>query len=251
MSDLIYLDHNATTPTDPRVMEEMLPYFNREFGNPSSIYKLANRADRVKEESREKVASLLNSNPSEVVFTSCGTESDNFALKGVAFANRDRGNHIITSKIEHHAVLNTCKWLENQGFEVTYINVDEDGIVDIDELRDAIRDKTILISVMHANNEVGTIQPIGEIASFAREKGIYFHTDAVQTVGKLPMDVENLGMDLLSLSGHKVYGPKGVGALYIRKGTRIEPLLDGGHHEKKTKSRNRECSRYCGHGKGS
>lgn len=231
MDKLIYLDHNATTPVDERVIKAMLPYFGKKYGNPSSIYKLANESDKAKEEAREKVANLLHANSNEIVFTGCGTESDNYAVKGAAFANRKKGNHIITSSIEHHAVLNSCKWLEKQGFKVTYLGVDKYGMVNLDELRDAITDETILISIMHANNEVGTIEPVKEIAEISRQNGILFHTDAVQTVGKLPIDVNDLSVDLLSLSGHKFYGPKGIGALYIRKGTRIDSLLHGGHHE--------------------
>ncbi len=196
------------------------------------MYKLAKESEKAKEGAREKVAKLLGAKLEEIVFTGGGTESDNFAIKGVAFANKKKGNHIITSKIEHHAVLNTCKYLEKHGFEVGYIGINTKGFVDLNELEDAINDKTILITVMHANNEVGTIQPIQEISRIAREHNIYFHTDAVQTVGKLPVDVNELGVDLLSLSAHKFYGPKGVGALYIREGIKIDSLLHGGHHEK-------------------
>ena len=228
----IYLDYAATTPTHPEVVEEMLPFFNQIYGNPSSIYQLSQRAKGAIEKAREKVADLLNARPEEIIFTSGGTEADNMALKGIAFANRKRGNHIVTSKIEHNAILNTCRWLEKQGFKVTYISVDKYGVVDLDELKQSLTDKTILISIMHANNEVGTVEPILEIATIAREKGIYFHTDAVQTVGKIPVDVKSLGVDLLSLSGHKIYGPKGIGALYIKKGTRIDPVIHGGHHER-------------------
>jgi len=232
MGRFIYLDHNATTSADLRVVEAVMPYFNKEYGNPSSIYKFAQEAREAVEVARGKVAKILNAKPEEIVFTSGGTEADNFAIKGIAYTNKERGNHIITSKIEHHAVLNTCKWLEKQGFKVTYIGVDKYGIVNLDELKRAITDKTILITIMHANNETGTIEPIREISKIAKEKGIYFHTDAVQTVGKIPVDVNELGVDLLSLSGHKFYGPKGVGALFIRKRTKIDSLLHGGHHEK-------------------
>lgn len=228
----IYLDYAATTPAHPEVVKEMLPYFNEIYGNPSSIYQLAQKAKGAIEEARERVARLLNAKVEEIVFTSGGTEADNMAIKGIAYANKKRGNHIVTSKIEHHAVLNTCKWLEKQGFKVTYVSVDKYGVVDLDELKKSLTDKTILISIMHANNEVGTIEPIPEIARIAREKGIYFHTDAVQTVGKIPVDVKELGVDLLSLSGHKIYGPKGVGALYIKRGTKIDSLIHGGHHER-------------------
>jgi len=229
---MIYLDYAATTPTHPEVVEEMLPYFNEIYGNPSSIYQIAQKAKGAIEEAREKVAQLINAEPEEIIFTSGGTEADNIAIKGVIYANRKKGDHIITSKIEHHAVLNTCKWLEKQGFKVTYVSVDRYGMVDLDKLKKSLTDKTILISIMHANNEVGTIELIPEIASIARERGIYFHTDAVQTVGKIPVDVKELEVDLLSLSGHKLYGPKGIGALYIRKGIKVSPLIHGGHHEK-------------------
>jgi len=228
----IYLDYAATTPTRPEVIKKMLPFFDKICGNPSSLYQLAQRAKGAMEEAREKVAELINAKLEEIIFTSGGTEADNMAIKGVAFANKKKGNHIITSKIEHHAVLNTCKWLEKQGFRVSYIDVDRYGVVSLDQLRDSLTDKTILISIMHANNEVGTIEPIERISKIAKERGVYFHTDAVQTVGKIPVDVEKLGVDLLSLSAHKIYGPKGVGALYARKGVRISPIIHGGHHER-------------------
>ncbi len=236
MKRFIYLDHNATTPTDPRVIEAMMPYFRKLYGNPSSMYRLAKESRKAITEARAKVAEILDADPEEIIFTSGGTESNNFAIKGIAYANKKKGNHIITSKIEHSAVLNVCKWLEKQGFEVTYVGVDKYGIVNLNELKDTITDKTILITIMHANNEIGTIEPLEEISKIAKERGITFHTDAVQTVGKIPVDVNELGIDLLSMSGHKFYGPKGAGALYIRKGTKIESLIHGGHHEKKKRA---------------
>ncbi len=228
----IYLDHAATTPTHPEVVKAMLPYFADAFGNPSSIYSLGQKAKAAVEEAREKIAALIGARDEEIVFTSGGTEADNFAIKGIAYANEHKGNHIITSHIEHHAVLETCKFLEKQGFKVTCLSVDKCGLIDPEDVKRAITDKTILISVMHANNEVGTIEPIAEIGEIAREKGIYFHTDAVQTVGHISVKVEELGVDLLAMSAHKLYGPKGVGALYIRKGTRVTPFMHGGGQER-------------------
>ena len=228
----IYFDHNATTPVDKRVVEAMLPFFTEHFGNASSIHEFGRTARKAVEDAREKVAEFLGADPSEIIFTSGGTESNNLAIKGVAEAFVKKGNHIITSQIEHHAVLNPCKELEKKGFRITYLPVDEYGVVNLEELKKAITPQTILITIMHANNETGTIQPIEEIGEIAREKGILFHTDAVQTVGKIPVNVNKMNVDLLSLSGHKIYGPKGIGALFIRKGTKIVPLHHGGHHEK-------------------
>lgn len=228
----IYLDHNATTPVNPEVVKAMLPYYEDVFGNPSSIHQFGQQARKAIEEAREKLADFIGANIEEIVFTSGGTEANNLAIKGVAYANCKKGKHIITSSIEHHAVLNPCKYLEKQGFKVTYLPVDKYGIISPDSVKKAITNETILITIMHANNEVGTIEPISEIGKIAREEGIYFHTDAVQSIGKIPVNVDSLNVDLLSLSGHKIYGPKGIGALYIRKGTRIEPLIHGGHHER-------------------
>lgn len=232
----IYLDYAATTPTDPEVVKAMLPYFSETFGNPSSAHEFGREARAAVEAARETVASLLGAKAAEIVFTSGGTESNNFAVKGVAYANRSKGNHIITSSIEHHAVTEPCHFLEKQGFEVTVLPVDRYGVVDPDTVGKAITDRTILISIMHANNEIGTIQPVAEIGKLAREKGIYLHTDAVQTFAHIPFTVDSLNVDLLSLSAHKLYGPKGVGALYIRKGTRITSFMHGGEQEGKRRA---------------
>lgn len=227
----IYLDHAATTPTHPDVVQAMLPYFADSFGNPSSIYSYGQEAKGAVEEARIKVAELIGARREEIVFTSGGTEADNFALKGTAYANQHKGNHIITTSIEHHAVLEACQFLEKRGFQITCLPVDEYGMVDPDDVKRAIIDKTILISVMHANNEVGTIQPMEEIGKIAREAGVCFHSDAVQTVGHIPVNVDELRVDLLAISGHKLYGPKGVGALYVRKGTKLVSLMHGGDQE--------------------
>ena len=228
----IYLDYACTTPADPAVVQAMIPYFHDAFGNPSAIYSYGQEAKSAIEKARSTIASLIGARDEEIVFTSGGTEADNFALKGVAFANQKKGNHIITSAIEHHAVLESCKFLSKMGFKITYLPVDHFGLVNPDDVEKAITDKTILISVMHANNEVGTIQPIAEIRWIAREAGVYLHTDAVQTAGHIPTDVNELGVDLLSISAHKLYGPKGVGALYIRKGTKLMTFMHGGGQER-------------------
>ena len=228
----IYFDHAATTPISSEVLEKMLPYLKGNFGNPSSIYYLGRESKKAVEDAREKVAKAISANPREIFFTGSGTEADNWAIKGVAYSNKDKGNHIITTSIEHHAALHTCRYLESDGFEVTYLPVDENGLVSPDDVLKAIKPNTILISVMFANNEIGTIQPIGEIGKIAKEKGIIFHTDAVQAVGNVPIDVNELNIDLLSLSAHKLYGPKGVGALYIKKGVKITSFIHGGAQER-------------------
>ena len=249
MMKRIYLDYAATTPTHPEVVKVMLPYFNNAFGNPSSIYSYGQEAKGAIEEARTKVAELIGARDEEIVFTSGGTEADNFALKGVAFANENGGNHIITSSIEHHAVIEPCKFLERRGFSVTYLTVDEYGLVDPDDVRKAINDKSIIISVMYANNEVGTIEPITEIGRIAKEAGICFHTDAVQAVGHIPVDVSELGVDLLSMSAHKLYGPKGVGALYIRKGTKLVTFMHGGEQERRRRASTENVPGIVGFGK--
>ena len=227
----IYLDYAATTPVDPRVLKAMAPYFDRDFGNASSLYSMGQQARIAMENSRKKMAKIINANPDEIVFTSGGTESDNLALTGIALANKDKGKHIITSKIEHKAVIETCEFLEKQGFKITYLDVDKYGFIDPEQLRKSIKKETILVSIMHANNEIGTLEPIGEIGKICREKGVYFHTDAVQSFCKIPIDVKKMNIDLLSASSHKIYGPKGVGVLYVRKGIKLEALLHGGGHE--------------------
>jgi len=228
----IYLDYAATTPMHPDVLKDMLPHFNESFGNPSTIYSYGQEAKAAREEARARVASLIGAHDEEIVLTSGGTEADNCAVEGIAFANETKGNHIITTSIEHHAVLETCKFLEKHGFIVTYLPVDKYGMVNHEDVKKALTSQTILITVMHANNEVGTIQPIAEIGKIAKEAGVIFHTDAVQTVGHIPVDVNELGVDLLSMSAHKLYGPKGVGALYIRKGTKIVSFMHGGEQER-------------------
>lgn len=231
MYKVIYLDHAATTPTDPEVVQAMLPFFSDRFGSASTKYSLGQDTHAQVEAAREKVAQLINARPSEVYFTSGGTESDNWAVTGAALANESKGNHIITSRIEHHAILEPCRFLEKRGFQVTYLPVDSDGLIDLDDLKKAITDKTILISVMHANNEIGTIEPVEEIGKIAHEKGIIFHTDTVQTAGSIPVDVNAIGCDALSISAHKLYGPKGIGAMYLRKGARIQRFMYGGGQE--------------------
>jgi cysteine desulfurase len=244
----IYLDYAATTPTHPDVIETMSPYFNDHFGNPSSIYSYGQESKGAVESAREQVASLIGASDEEVVFTSGGTESDNFALTGAALAKPER-NHIITSAIEHHAVIETCRSLERRGFKVTYLPVDKEGLVDPADVKNTITDRTCLISIMHANNEVGTIQQIKELATIAREAGVPIHTDAVQTTGQIPVNVDDLGVDMLSMSAHKLYGPKGVGALYIRKGTRLVPFMHGGGQERNRRGGTENVPGIVGFGK--
>jgi len=245
----IYLDYAATTPTHPEVLKAMLPYFTDAFGNPSSIHSFGQEAKDAIEKARNQVAALIGAKSEEIVFTGSGTEADNFALKGVALANQGKGNHIITSSIEHHAVLETCKFLEKQGFSVTYLPVDGYGMVDPGGVKKAITAKTILISVMHASNEVGTIEPIAEIGNIAREAEVYLHTDAVQAVGHIPVDVNKLNVDLLSISAHKLYGPKGIGALYIKKGTKVSSFMHGGSQERGKRASTENVPAIVGFGK--
>jgi cysteine desulfurase len=249
MSKLVYMDHSATTAVDPAVTEAMLPYFSEKYGNPSSLYSIGRQSRKAVEEARQKVADLIGAKKEEIIFTGSGTESDNLAIKGIALKNRNRGDHIITSSIEHHAVLHTCKYLEKNGFKVTYLPVSKEGLVDPDDVEKAITPQTILITIMHANNEIGTIQPIEEIGRIAKEKNIPFHTDAVQTVGKIPLNVDALGVSLLSMSAHKLYGPKGMGALYLRKGTLVEPQMHGGGHERNIRSSTENVPGIVGFGK--
>ena len=231
-----YFDNSATTRVKGEVFKEMIPYLSIEYGNPSSLYSIGRSAKRAISEARRRVASLINCSPEEIYFTSCGSESDNTALKGIAYANKEKGNHIITSKIEHPAILNSCKSLENKGFKISYIDVDKDGMLNLEKLESEITDQTTLISIMYANNEIGTIERVKEIAQIAHSHGIIFHTDAVQAVGNIPIDVRKMNIDMLSLSGHKLYAPKGIGALYVKSGIEFERFMDGGHQEKNKRS---------------
>jgi len=245
----IYMDHSATTFVKPEVADAMIPYFTEHFGNPSSIYGFASESKKAIDIARVQTAKALGADPDEIYFTSGGSESDNWAIKGVAFANRKRGNHIITSQIEHHAVLHTCQYLEKEGFEVTYLPVDQYGLVDPAVLEKAITEKTILITIMYANNEIGTIEPIAELGAIARKHKVYFHTDAVQAIGSVPIDVKAQNIDLLSLSAHKFYGPKGTGALYIKKGVRIDNLIHGGGQERRRRAGTENIASIVGMGK--
>jgi len=245
----VYLDYNATTPIDCEVADAMLPYLNERYGNPSSLYEYGTEAKKAVETARKQAADLLNCKPEEIVFTSGGTESNNFALKGAAFTNRAKGNHIITSRIEHPAVEEVFKYLETHGFQATYIHVDNTGLIDMEELEKAVRPETILMSVMHANNEVGTIQPIREISRITKKHDIIFHTDAAQSVGKIPTDVKELGVDLLSIAGHKVYAPKGIGALFVREGIELEKFMHGAGHERNMRAGTENVLEIVGLGK--
>jgi len=245
----IYLDNAATTPVDKRVFEEMVPYLTEIYGNPSSIHLFGRESKRAVEKARSSVADLINADPEEIVFTSGGTESDNAVLKSIAFTCKEKGGHIITTAIEHHAILHTCEFLERNGYRITYLPVDKSGIIDLSQLENAITDKTVLISVMHANNEIGTIQPIEEIGQIAKKHNILFHTDAVQTIGHLPVNVKKMNIDFLSLSAHKLYGPKGTGTLYIKSGAPFEPFIHGGAQENKRRASTLNVSGIAGLGK--
>lgn len=249
MSKHIYMDHAATTYVKPEVLDEMLPYFTNYFGNPSSLYSISRETQMAIDNARGRVAKAINAERQEIFFTGGGSEADNWALKGVAFANRHRGNHIITTSIEHHAILHACEFLERNGFEVTYLPVDEYGRVSPSDVEKAITDKTILVSIMFANNEIGTIEPIKEIGRICREKRVFFHTDAVQAVGHVPIDVKDMNIDLLSMAAHKFYGPKGVGALYIRKGIKIDNLIHGGGQERARRAGTENIAGIVGLGK--
>ncbi len=245
----VYLDYAATTPVKEEVVREMLPYYTEVYGNPSSLYSPGLEAKAGLDEARKRVADLIKADPKEIFFTSCGTEADNWVLEGVADSLKDKGKHIITSRIEHHAILHTCEYLEKHGYEVTYLDVDSDGFVSPEALEKAIRDDTILVSIMMVNNEVGTIEPIRELAAVAKARGVLFHTDAVQALGNIPIDVKDLGVDFLSMSAHKIYGPKGVGALYMRKGLRITNYMHGGAQESKRRAGTENVAGIVGFGK--
>ena len=247
--NIIYFDNSATTKIKTEVLNEMIPFLTTDYGNPSSLYSIGRKSKKAIEKARSQVAELIGCNSNEIFFTAGGSESDNLALKGFMYTNKEKGNHIITSKIEHPAILETCKTLEKQGFEVSYINVDEEGIIKLEELKKEIRPTTILISVMSANNEVGTIQPIEEIAKIAHENNVVFHTDAVQAVGNMLIDVSKMGIDMLSISGHKINAPKGIGALYIKNGIQLEKIINGGHQEKDKRAGTENVAGIVGIGK--
>ncbi|MCE5237761.1 cysteine desulfurase NifS [bacterium] len=233
---MIYLDHSATTKVDPEVLEQMLPFLQDQFGNPSSVYRLAGQSRAAMDRAREQVAALINADPREIIFTGGGSEADNLAIKGYAWAHQDKGKHLITCAIEHHAVLHACERLQKMGFEVTTLCVDQHGMVDPQQVAEAIRDDTLLVTIMHANNEVGTVEPVEEIAALCHERGVAFHTDGVQSLGRIPIDVKQMGADMMAFSAHKIYGPKGVGVLYLKKSTRVWPVIDGGAQERGIRS---------------
>ena len=239
----------ATTAVAPEVLHEMIPYFSKNYGNASSMYEIARISKRAMNEARAKIAHAIGASPKEIYFTSCGSESDNLAIKGIAYANKEKGKHIITSKIEHNAVLNSCERLEEQGFEITYLNVDQNGFVNLEELKNAIREDTILITIMFANNEVGTIEPVEKIAEIAKNNNIIFHTDAVQAIGNVRIDVKKMGIDALSMSAHKFYGPKGIGALYVRDDVNFQRIQDGGHQERDKRAGTENVAEIVGMGK--
>lgn len=249
MSRFVYLDHSATTPVDQKVLEAMLPFFSMDFGNPNSLHAWGRKARQAVDQARDEVSRLINAEPSEIIFTGGGSEADNIAIKGVAFAKKDKGRHIITSAIEHHAVLDTCKWLEKEGFDITILPVDEYGTIRPEELKKAIRPDTILVTIHFANNEIGTVQPIEQLGNICREQGVLFHTDAVQAAGHISIDVKKLPIDLMTMAAHKMYGPKGVGALYIKKGVKIVPLIHGGGQERGLRSGTENTAGIVGFGK--
>lgn len=249
MNKPVYMDYAATTYTKPEVLEEMLPYFTEFYGNPSSIYSISRETKKAIDKARNRVAKAINADSTEIYFTGGGSEADNWAIKGIALANKNKGNHIITTKIEHHAVLHTCEYLEKQGFEVTYLDVDENGAIRLEDLKNAIKPTTVLVTIMTANNEIGTIQPIKEIGEICKERKVFFHTDAVQAIGHIDMDVKDMNIDALSLSGHKIYGPKGVGVLYLRKGIRIHNLVHGGAQERNRRAGTENVAGIVGLGK--
>ena len=247
--DTYYFDNAATTKVKNEVLQEMLPYYSEKYGNPSAVYALAREVKKDIENAREKVAGLIGCKKNEIYFTASGSEADNTAIKAIAYKNKYKGNHIITTKIEHHAILESCEFLEKQGFIIKYLNVDRNGFINLDELQNSITEKTILISIMFANNEIGTIQPIEDIAKIAKEKNIIFHTDAVQAVGNVNIDVNSMGIDMLSLSGHKIYGPKGIGALYVRNNIEFDKFINGGHQEKNKRAGTENTAGIVGLGK--